>query len=250
MRRRAEPLQDSATTTPTTKTSTTINHNQNQPHNRNIPNNGSKEEWGEPTVIGGPTFARKKEWHPLCKLIEMSDYEELEKRSLKVIKAAGYVPTKEPRTVFGRKFFRSSEGGDQATYYSKLRSFLKFHLMYPEYDSGIAIFYPFTDVNTVVGCELAAAHFLQMQFAEVDQVVIDYQVCENARNNVAMKIFSSWIYIAEKNGDGYAGRQESSLDGDLQLQECCIQLRWIHVGTLGSTHWSRVCHYHGLLSGL
>jgi hypothetical protein len=135
-----------------------------------------KKKGGNQPSSGAHPFARKKEWHPLSKLIEKSDYEELEKRSLKVLQVAGYQPSKKPREVFGKKFFRSSEGGDQATYYSKLRSFLKFHLSYPEYDSGIAIFYPYTPVNTVVGCELAAAHFLQMQFAEVDQVEIDYQV--------------------------------------------------------------------------
>jgi hypothetical protein len=153
---------------------------------------GTRPSSGRPSASPGSVpFARKKEWHPLSKLIEKSDYEELEKRSLKVIQAAGYQPSKEPREIFGRKFFRSSEGGDQPTYFAKLRGFLKFHLKYPEYDSGIAIFYPFTDVNTVVGCELAAAHFLQMQFAEVDQVVVDYQVCENVRNNVTMEIFPS-----------------------------------------------------------
>jgi hypothetical protein len=136
-----------------------------------------KKQGNQPTSGSFP-FARKKEWHHLSKIIEKSDYDDLEKRSLKVAQEAGYQPSKEPREVFGKKFFRSSDGGDQPTYFAKLRGFLKFHLKYPEYDSGIAIFYPFTPVKTVVGCELAAAHFLQMQFAEKDVEVMDYLVRE------------------------------------------------------------------------
>jgi hypothetical protein len=163
-------LQDSATT-PTT----TIK--QNQSHKKQTKTMVRKKKGNQPAT-GSNQFARKKEWHHLSKLIEKSDYNKLEKRSLKVLQEAGYQPSKEPREVFGNKYFHSSDGGDQVTYFAKLRGLLKFHLKYPEYDRGIAIFYPFTPVNTVVGCDIAAAHFLQMQFAEIDEEVIDFQVCK------------------------------------------------------------------------
>lgn len=118
----------------------------------------------------------RKEWHPLSKIIEKGDYNELETRAKKVIADQGLVPSTEARDVFGNKFFAASESGDQSTYYSKLRAFVKFHLKYPDYDIGIAIFYPFTPHHTLVGCDKAASHFLLMQFAAVDEEVIDFKV--------------------------------------------------------------------------
>jgi hypothetical protein len=122
----------------------------------------------------------RKRWHQLSPIIEEDDYQNLEERAIKVLAAARYAPTNNKeaaaRDVFGDKYFTGSNSCHQATYYSKLRAFVKFHLRYPDYDNGIAIFYPYTPHHSLVGCDKAASHFLLMQFAGAGEEVMDHKV--------------------------------------------------------------------------
>jgi len=62
------------------------------------------------------------------------------------------------------------------TYLARLRAFVSFLLVHPDYDESLAVFYPFTPKGTVTCQETAVSHFLLSKFAAKGTLLEDLQV--------------------------------------------------------------------------
>jgi len=115
-------------------------------------------------------------YHHLSPIVSTSQWDEFAKRSVAALEKLGITPTKEPRSVLGDKYFSASNGSEQSTYYSKLRSFVKFILLHEEYDDSLPALYPFTPKGALPCSHTAISHFLLYQFQAKGVVVTDHDV--------------------------------------------------------------------------
>ena len=62
------------------------------------------------------------------------------------------------------------------TYMAKIRAFVRFLLLNPDYDESLVVFYPYTPKGTVTCQEIAVCHFVLSKFREKGEPLKDQQV--------------------------------------------------------------------------
>ena len=79
------------------------------------------------------------------------------KRCKDALATLGISPMMRPIPILGT---RPLDKDSIDTYHARLRAFVSFLLQHPEYDSSMALFYPYTPKGTVICHELPVFHFL------------------------------------------------------------------------------------------
>jgi len=89
-------------------------------------------------------------------------YDTFNARCVAALEKVSIVPMETAIPILGTSVLQKETS--VPTYLARLRAFVSFLLVHPDYDESLAVFYPFTPKGTVTCQETAVSHFLLSKF--------------------------------------------------------------------------------------
>ena len=119
------------------------------------------------------TMPRRKYANDLA-LVSMRMEAEFERRCKKVLQDKQITPSSTPFQPFGTRVLM----GGEETYVSRLRAFIQFLFVNPQFDDSLAVFYAFTPPMTLTVEAKAVTTFLYSKCAKKGEPLVDAQVSQ------------------------------------------------------------------------